>query len=138
MSGSFFLFSVSGCMILSEQLGKEWEWGFGKMKNSKERKERNNALLHQRLLTKYLTKLPGLPSRLGSLRGSRVPAHLKRHKHSHVDTRAKPASSPSLTHHISAHTFKKKKKEKKIFIRDTEHGPFKTCPLKPWECGSAH
>lgn len=41
-------------------------------------------LFDQRLLTKYLTKLPGLPSRLGSLRGSRVPAHLKKHKHSHV------------------------------------------------------
>lgn len=37
-------------------------------------------LFDQRLLTKYLTKLPGLPSRLGSLRGSRVPAHLKKHK----------------------------------------------------------
>lgn len=35
-------------------------------------------LFDQRLLTKYLTKLPGLPSRLGSLRGSRVPAHLKK------------------------------------------------------------
>lgn len=45
--------------------------------------------LDQRLLTKYLTKLPGLPSRLGSLRGSRVPAHLKKHKQSHVYTRPK-------------------------------------------------
>lgn len=78
----------------------------------KEGKKTNNTRLHQRLLTKYLTKLPGLPSRLGSLRGSRVPAHLKRHKHSHVDTRPKPASSPSW-HVISAHTRLKKRKEKK-------------------------
>lgn len=50
-------------------------------------KKKQKTLLDQRLLTKYLTKLPGLPSRLGSLRGSRVPAHLKKHKQSHVYTR---------------------------------------------------
>lgn len=126
---------VSGCVILSKQLGKVWEWGLARWNIQKERK--NNARLHQRLLTKYLTKLPGLPSRLGSLRGSRVPAHLKRHKHSHVDTRPKPASSPSW-HVISAHTRCKKGNKKKIFIRGTEHGSFKKCPLKPWECGSTH
>ena len=50
--------------------------------------------MDQRLLTIYLTKLPGLPSRLGSLRGSRVPAHLKKHKHSHVHhTRTRSSSA---------------------------------------------
>ena len=52
------------------------------------------TLLDQRLLTKYLTKLPGLPSRLGSLRGSRVPAHLKKHKQTY--TRPKTGFSASI------------------------------------------
>lgn len=52
------------------------------------------ALTKGYLLTRNLTKLPGLPSRLGSLRGRRVPAHLQKQKQSHIQKNNKRGSSP--------------------------------------------
>lgn len=70
------------------------------------RGKKNKTHTEQRLLTKYLTKLPGLPSRLGSLRGSRVPAHLKKHKHNHVH-KTKTRLQSSILQISSTHTLKK-------------------------------
>lgn len=96
--------------------------------------KKKKSRLDQRLLTKYLTKLPGLPSRLGSLRGSRVPAHLKKHKQSHVYTKPKSrlqsCRSQVCSFQINGHSLL-------CDGQALEDCPFKPCSLKPWECGSS-